>query len=94
MYCRQQRLLFAHISIGSTWNDCSHSSGIPQSTEWEGRVRTVPPYVLEHAVSAPQISVKSQYTNAAYNESTAGADASVEMPKLHNIKLLIPFIHT
>ena len=23
------------------------------------------------------------------NESTAGADASVEMPKLHNIKLLI-----
>ncbi len=27
------------------------------------------------------------------NESTAGADASVEMPKLHNIKLLIAFIH-
>ncbi len=26
------------------------------------------------------------------NESTAGADASVEMPKLHNIKLLIAFI--
>ncbi len=26
------------------------------------------------------------------NESTAGADASVEMPKLHNIKLLIDFI--
>ena len=24
------------------------------------------------------------------NESTAGADASVEMPKLHNIKLLFP----
>ncbi len=31
-----------------------------------------------------------------YNESTAGADASVEVPKLHNIKLLIAsfFIHT
>ncbi len=28
-----------------------------------------------------------------YNESTAGADASVEMPKLRNIKLLIAFIH-
>ena len=27
------------------------------------------------------------------NESTAGADASVEVPKLHNIKLLIAFIH-
>ncbi len=28
------------------------------------------------------------------NESTAGADASVEMPKLHNIKLLlIAFMH-
>ena len=26
------------------------------------------------------------------NESTAGADASVEVPKLHNIKLV--FIHT
>ncbi len=26
-------------------------------------------------------------------ESTTGADASVEMPKLHNIKLLIAFIH-
>ncbi len=24
-----------------------------------------------------------------FNESTAGADASVDMPKLHNIKLLI-----
>ncbi len=28
------------------------------------------------------------------NESIAGADASVEMPKLHNIKLLIAFIHS
>ncbi len=29
------------------------------------------------------------------NESTAGADASVEVPKLHNIKLLIAaFIYT
>ena len=28
------------------------------------------------------------------NESTADADASVEMLKLHNIKLLIAFIHT
>ncbi len=27
------------------------------------------------------------------NESTAGADASVEMPNLHNIKLLA-FIHS
>ena len=27
------------------------------------------------------------------NESTTGADASVEMPKLHNIKLLIAFMH-
>ncbi len=27
--------------------------------------------------------------NAIENESTAGADASVEMPKLHNIKLLL-----
>ena len=26
---------------------------------------------------------------AYINESTAGADASVEVPKLHNIKLLI-----
>ncbi len=32
--------------------------------------------------------------NSTYNESTAGADASVEVPKLHNIKLLIVFIHT
>ncbi len=28
------------------------------------------------------------------NESTAGADASVEMPKLHNIKLLIASFYT
>ena len=27
------------------------------------------------------------------NESTAGADASVKMPKLHNIKLLIILLH-
>ncbi len=27
------------------------------------------------------------------NESTTGADASVEMPKLRNIKLLIAFMH-
>ncbi len=26
------------------------------------------------------------------NESTAGADASVEMPKLYNMKLLIAFV--
>ena len=26
-----------------------------------------------------------------FNESTAGADASVEVPKLHNIKLLASF---
>ena len=29
-----------------------------------------------------------------FNESTAGADASVEVQKLHNIKLLIAFLHT
>ncbi len=29
------------------------------------------------------------YKKKHNNESTAGADASVEMPKLHNIKLLI-----
>ena len=29
-----------------------------------------------------------------YNESTAGADASVEVPKLHNIKLLIASFYT
>ncbi len=29
----------------------------------------------------------------ACNESTAGADASVKMPKLHNIKLLIILLH-
>ncbi len=28
------------------------------------------------------------------NESTAGADASVEVPKLHNIKLLIASFYT
>ncbi len=30
--------------------------------------------------------------NYERNKSTSGADASVEMPKLHNIKLLIAFI--
>ena len=35
---------------------------------------------------------KDQRKNYA-NESTTGVDASVEMPKLHNIKLLIAFIH-
>ncbi len=30
----------------------------------------------------------------AWNESTAGADASVEIPKLHNIKLLIAYFYT
>ena len=30
--------------------------------------------------------------NYERNESTSGADVSVEMPKLHNIKLLIAFI--
>ena len=29
------------------------------------------------------------HLNHHVNESTAGADASVEVPKLHNIKLLI-----
>ncbi len=35
----------------------------------------------------------SNCMKTGYNESTAGADASVDMPKLHNIKLLIAFIH-
>ena len=35
-----------------------------------------------------------RYSYSYDNESTAGADASVEMPKLHNIKLLlIAFMH-
>ncbi len=33
-------------------------------------------------------------THTRYNESTAGADASVEVPKLHNIKLLIASFYT
>ena len=32
-------------------------------------------------------------SQAYQNESTAGADVSVEVPKLHNIKLLL-YIHT
>ncbi len=41
------------------------------------------------------LSVKKYEITTAdgYNESTTGADASVEMPKLHNIKLLIAFVH-
>ncbi len=35
------------------------------------------------------ISISAHLTS--FNESTAGADASVEVPKLHDIKL---FIHT
>ncbi len=35
----------------------------------------------------PLLTVKIIYC-CCDNESTAGADASVEMPKLHNIKLL------
>ena len=35
---------------------------------------------------------KERITDA--NESTAGADASVEVPKLHNIKLLIASFYT
>ena len=31
------------------------------------------------------------FGDTMYNESTAGADASVEVPKLHNIKLLASF---
>ena len=37
------------------------------------------------------LSIKSQNL---INESTAGADASVEVPKLHNIKLLIASFYT
>ena len=33
-------------------------------------------------------------SSTAKNESTAGADASVEVPKLHNIKLLIASFYT
>ena len=43
---------------------------------------------LVHHFSCPSI-----FTSHVYNESTAGADASVEMPNLHNIKLLIAFMH-
>ncbi len=42
-------------------------SGTPQSTGWGGRVRTVPLYVLENAVSASQISVKSQMQHSETN---------------------------
>ncbi len=35
-----------------------------------------------------------QKTTPKINESTAGADASVEVPKLHNIKLLIASFYT
>ncbi len=39
--------------------------------------------------------VYSQYHNKAlFNESTTGADASVEVPKLYNIKLLIASFYT
>ncbi len=36
--------------------------------------------------SAPD---SGEFYGFSFNESTAGADASVEVPKLHNIKLLI-----
>ena len=43
--------------------------------------------------SGEQAPKGGQY-NAYTNESTVGADASVEMPKLHNIKLLIASFYT
>ncbi len=39
-------------------------------------------------------SLFTQNKSKKYYESTAGADASVEMPKLHNIKLLIAELYT
>ena len=39
-----------------------------------------------------KMTMRSYNSSLYHNESTTGADASVEMPKLHNIKLLIAFI--
>ena len=44
---------------------------------------------MEMTYNIAQLAMTSM---TVHNECTAGADASVEMPKLHNIKLLIAFI--
>ena len=48
---------------------------------------------LTIACNHSHLRYNNNNNNADKNESTEGADASVEMPKLHNIKLLIAFIH-
>ena len=42
----------------------------------------------------PGIEARLQQAKTSTNESTAGADASMEVPKLHNIKLLIASFYT
>ncbi len=51
-------------------------------------IKYFPLYQVSHIDILEEISYPCGTNN---NESTAGADASVEMPKLHNIKLLIAF---
>ncbi len=49
---------------------------------------------VELSLSAGSVWSGDLYRERLYNESTAGTDASVEMPKLHNIKLIaLNFIH-
>ncbi len=59
------------------------------------RVPRIPPFMQSSYCSLVR-RVRSKFVDCNNNESTAGAgaDASVEVPKLHNIKLLIAFIHT
>ena len=54
------------------------------STKW----RPIEAYILPKFHS----TISELFTSS--NESTAGADASVEVPKLHNIKLLIASFYT
>ncbi len=48
------------------------------------------PVVLYSNSLTPNALIQCEIRQPFNNESTAGADASVEMPKLHNIKLIIP----
>ncbi len=51
--------------------------------------------IREHTKTGNKYKVETGNTiNHKTNESTAGADASVEVPKLHNIKLLIASFYT
>ncbi len=43
----------------------------------------------QHLVRVQAIGTHDNHNSYYDNESTTGADASVEMPKLHNIKLLM-----